>query len=264
MPNFYKVIYSEEQVRRFYRECMPQLQPAQVYFLSLSARNKYLTDEERKEFDLRRTEMFAKTIVRHSGEDEFVKHIYRLECDTRGYTSRTGLPIPQKCLVCYVNLDASSTVRAMDDFQKIWNEYVREAMSISLENKSNENFMNRVNKIDNNLLTCYQQAHVKGPWTDIDIDLVEKKENREEAIYLSITSFLSQYNFSQIKVISTRSGYHVLIPSKEMRCDPAILARGLEENLALIGDPCKEAVVNSNRMVPCPGTLQANYPVHLL
>ena len=38
---------------KFYRECLPRLNPGEVYFVSLSARNKYLTEEERKESDLR-------------------------------------------------------------------------------------------------------------------------------------------------------------------------------------------------------------------
>ncbi len=264
MADFYKLIHDEDMVRRFYKECLPKLDAAQVYFLSLSARNKYLTDEERRELELGRTEMFAKTIIRHSGADEFVKHIRRLECDTRGYTTRTGAPVPEKCLVCYVNLDPSSTVTALMEFQKVLNEYTIEALSLAFNKGNAENFANRFNKIDNNLLTCYQQAKTKGPWIDLDVDLINKNPNREEADFFSIVSTISGYGISDYRFISTRSGYHVLIARKQLTCDPSLIATAVMQSLVLCGVTVSEVVVNKNRMVPVPGTYQAGTPVKLL
>ena len=30
----YEIIHDEEQVRQFYRECLPRLKPTEVYFIS--------------------------------------------------------------------------------------------------------------------------------------------------------------------------------------------------------------------------------------
>ena len=43
----------------------------EVYFISLSARNKYLTQEERDEYSLGRTEMFAREIITKNTDFEF-------------------------------------------------------------------------------------------------------------------------------------------------------------------------------------------------
>lgn len=266
MADYYHIVHDEQQIRKFYNECMPALETGQVYFLSLSARNKYLTAEERKECDLGRTEMFEKTLIHYNGEDEFVKHIYRYECNTRGFTSRTGKSIPEKCLVCYVNLDPSSVARAMIDFQNVWNDYVQESLNLTMKGGDKDNFSKRLNKIDKNLFACYQQAHVRGSWVDVDIDLVEKKEDNVELDKSAIVSALNEYkyDFPDYKIISTRSGYHVLVSTKGLICDPDLIAKCLEEKLLSIGTPCKEAVVNRNRMVPVPGTYQAGYPIKML
>lgn len=259
----YKIIHDEEQVRKFYRECLPRLKPTEVYFLSMAARNKYLTDEERKRYDLGRTEMYAKTIIRHDTEEEFLKHIRRLECDERGYTTRTGEPIPQKCMVCYVNIDPSSTPKALAGFTKVLGEYQEEALSIAVNKTDNSNFLDRLNKIDNNLMTCYQQAHAKGLWVDIDIDLEYKREDDALCIPSVVERHLAGYSLDY-KIISTKSGFHVLLARKGMKSDPQQIAESLGRFLLDLGFPVKESVINKNRMIPLPGSWQCEYLVRFV
>lgn len=260
----YKIIHDEEQVRRFYRECLPRLKPTEVYFLSMSARNKYLTDDERKKYDLGRTEMYAKSIIRHDSEDEFVKHIRRLECDERGYTTRTGEAIPQKCMVCYANIDPSSTTKALQAFMKLIGEYQTEAIAIATGGSNGENFIRRLNKIDNNLLTCYQQAHAKGLYLDIDIDLVTKNNTVNMFTELGIDSVMLDYSITDYKIVSTKSGFHVLVRYKDINFDPVKLVTSLENQLDMREVLYKEVAINKNRMIPVPGTWQAEYPVYFV
>lgn len=261
----YEIIHDEEQVRQFYRECLPRLKPTEVYFISMAARNKYLSDKERAEYNLGRTEMYAKTIIRHDSEDEFVKHIRRLECDERGYTTRTGEPIPQKCMVCYVNIDPSSTPKALQAFMKVVNEYYTEAMAIAVGGNDGSNFVNRLNKIDNNLLTCYQQAHGKGLWVDIDIDLAEEKTVTTQIdVVLAIKCVLVGLGIDSYKIVATRSGYHILVGTEEIKFNPVKILDALKVEMLAEHIGFKEIEINKNRMIPVPGTLQAGYPVRFV
>lgn len=264
MADFYRVIHSEMQIREFYQECLPRLKPTEVYFLSMAARNKYLTAEERVRLDVGRTEMYGKTLVRHDTADDFVKHVRRFECDKRGYTSRTGEPLPEKSMVCYVNLDPSSGVDAAAEFQKLLQEFQQGALKCAVRGMPIDRDGALFARLDDKLLSCYQKAHAKGPWIDIDIDLENKDDKRTEAIQYLVESFFIQYSIFSVRMISTKSGYHVLVPTRNLKCNPAVLAKGLEESLVAAGDRCKEVVVNTNRMVPLPGTYQSDYPVTLL
>lgn len=261
----YKIIHDEEQVRKFYRECLPRLKPTEVYFLSMAARNKYLDAAEREKYNLGRTEMYAKTIIRHDTEDEFVKHIRRLECDERGYTTRTGEPIPQKCIVCYVNIDPSSTPKALQAFMKVVGEYQTEAIAIAIGGNSGENFISRLNKIDNNLLTCYQQAHGKGLWVDIDIDIPEHNEPTRTFTLMGIDATL--YDFGLLehgKTIATKSGYHVLVSTADINFNPTKIVDSLKTQMDVGDIKYTEIEINKSRMIPIPGTLQAGYPVRFV
>ena len=261
----YEIIHDEEQVRQFYRECLPRLKPTEVYFISMAARNKYLDDAERERYNLGRTEMYAKTIIRHDTEDEFVKHIRRLECDERGYTTRTGEPIPQKCMVCYANIDPSSTPKALQSFMQVVNEYYTEAMAIVTGNNNGDNFVDRLNKIDNNLLSCYQQAHAKGKWIDIDIDLSEEKTvTTQMNVILTIKCTLVGLGIDNYKIVATRSGYHVLVGVEEIKFNPVKILDALKVEMLAEHIGFKEIEINKNRMIPVPGTLQAGYPVRFV
>lgn len=259
----YRIIHDEEQVRQFYRECLPRLKPTEVYFISMAARNKYLDDAERERYNLGRTEMYAKTIIRHDTEDEFVKHIRRLECDERGYTTRTGEPIPQKCMMCYANIDPSSTPKALQSFMQVVNEYYTEAMAIVTGNNNSDNFVDRLNKIDNNLLSCYQQAHAKGKWIDIDIDLMDEPEY-EVSLMAYIRQDLHNMGLFHYRVIRTKSGYHILVAADEVKFNPQDIVQTLKHRFDINSIRYKEIEINKNRMIPVPGTLQAGYPVRFV
>lgn len=262
MPH-YEIIYNENEIRKFHSEVLIPLKPLEVHFVSLSARNKYLTSEERKEFDLGRTEMFAKTVVREDNADEYIKRIRRFECNVEGYTTRKGGPIPSKCLVCYANICNSSTTKALQKFQKLIAEYTTEAVTLSMQPpkalESRAQFIDRMNKIDSNLLTFYQNSHSSKYWIDIDIDLDEKKES--DAYLIRSALWRNGYKeFNLMHLIDTKSGYHLLIPKHILNGNPSTtIALYLKEIFN-----AKEVVVNKNQMVPLPGTLQSDYEVKFL
>jgi hypothetical protein len=165
----------ESEVKWFFDHVMPPLTDTECYFLSLSARNKYLSAEEREELQLGRTEMFEKRLVRKKEWSRFIRTLRKMECDERGYTTKNNSPIPSKALVCYININPSDTLKALSAFQSLINEYQVEIASIAFGGGKKDNLANRLNKIDNNLMTCYQQATGTRHWIDFDFDDDGKK-----------------------------------------------------------------------------------------
>ncbi len=69
----YKFIQDKYELKRFYDFILPDLLPNEVYFVSLSARNKYLTTEERYDLSLGRTEMFERRIIKKKNGIDFIE-----------------------------------------------------------------------------------------------------------------------------------------------------------------------------------------------
>ena len=96
-----------------FRNLLTDLKNDEVYFISLSARNKYLTDEEREYYGLGRTEMFARTLIRDKYDMEYPMRKLK---SALGYKrTKNGYEIPEKCLVTYININPSSII-----FKKKW------------------------------------------------------------------------------------------------------------------------------------------------
>ena len=272
MDGYYNLIYDIDELKYFYENILPPLKSTEVYFVSLSARNKYLTNEEREYLDLGRTEMFCKNIVRKREWDRFKRTIRKFECHKEGYTTRNGFSIPEKCMVCYVNINPSSTPRAIAEFKKVLSEYEIELSSIALEGRQNSNnIAERLNKLDNSLMTAYQQSMGTKHWIDIDLDVEKQFKPYENQV---IKDYMQKKGLKTYYWIDTKSGYHLLIRRDELKFNPEELTsfcieeeykkywinqvRIPEDNMDY------EIVVNKNYMIPMPGTLQGGYPVSVI
>jgi hypothetical protein len=260
---YIELIHDENEVKWFFDKVLPPLAPAEIYFFSLSARNKYLTMEEREMYGLGRTEMFEKTIVRERNWEKFIKKIRRLECDTRGYVTRKNLPIPSKTMVLYVNINPSNTLKAIGKLNILINEYFQEMGSLALKGGDTENFINRINKIDNNLMSYYQQATGTVHWVDFDFDVPKN----EDFIYYA-TEMLKDFRITNYYWIDTKSGYHCLVDNKQIRFNPNDLTKSLEKMFLdkdiLDNGEKYEIIYNKNAMVPLPGTYQGGHPVRII
>lgn len=262
--SFVKLIHDEEELKWFFDNVLPPLKETECYFISLSARNKYLTEEEREVFALGRTEMFNKTLIRKKEWNRFIRTIRKFECDERGYTTRNSSPIPSKSMVCYININPSDTLKAISEFQKLLNEYQVEIASIAFGNGKKDNLANRINKIDNNLMTCYQQATGTKHWIDFDFDI----EKHEEIIKL-VNKELAKRNVTRYIWLDTKSGYHLLLDKNQVKFDPFNFTATIEETLweqsdLFTEDGISEIIYNKNVMIPLPGTLQGDHPVTIL
>jgi len=261
-------IVGDERMLREFLQILPELQRDEVYFLSLSARNKYLTDEERKTFDLGRTEMFS----RHTAFDRggILMAIARMEADLNVRRTRNGSEIPAKCLVCYMNIHPSSTLKAYTAFKN------------QLDSHYNETFMAVVNDKQPNyepflrsrthLMNHIQKSSSRKLFVDIDIDC-DNVANLEKA-YEHIHSRLVKASIRH-HIIHTQGGYHILVDKESMKtADPKFpLYRHVENANDIVSgemgiegscdmmdkafETNGEVVFNKNAMVPLPGTFQA-------
>lgn len=237
---------------------LPELEKDQVYFVSLSARNKYLTDEERRFYGLGRTEMFARTLVRSKGDFEFA--MKKLQAELGYKTTKNGKPIPKKAIVTYININPSSMVDAYNLFKKESDHELAEMIKAYMNGKQ-PNF-DGFKRLDRKLLNCVQKSKGNRYFLDIDFDIPREKW----LLMGELTSVLDLYNVSNY-AIKTKSGYHVLINrehltkrGKDIQLHKLIKNFNEEVKDKDIG----EVVFNDNQMVAIPGTMQSDHLVTML
>lgn len=254
----YKLIYSEEELKKYFDLVMKPLISTEVFFVSLSARNKYLTEEERRELLLGRTEMFERKLVRYYDWNRFLRTIRKFETNEGSYTTKNNSNIPQKCIVCYININPSDTLKAYKEFNEEMNKYMYEISSNSIKGHDIDNIINRIKKMDHLLETCYQKSVGTKYWVDVDFDI--PKEH-----FSLVQLFQKELNENNVKsiVIETKSGFHVLLDKSTINYNftktiidiNEVASRQLEDF---------EIVLNKNSMIPLPGTIQAGHEVKIL
>ena len=268
----HKIISDVEELKYFFDNILPPLKSTEVYFVSLSARNKYLSEKEREQYCLGRTEMFAKNIVRKREWSRFLRTLRKYEVNEGGYTTKNDSNIPSKCITCYININPSDTLLALKAFKTVLEEYQFELANIAINKRDPENIANRVNKLDNNLMTAYQQAHGTRHWIDIDMDVPKDFDPLEKTSY-----FLRSKGVNTFYLLDTKSGYHLLIKKEELTFNPSEIIEEVRNQLysffygklhsdakAVELTDASEIIVNKNQMIPVPGTLQGGYPVRVI
>lgn len=245
------MIIDKEQFNQFIK-ILPDLQNDEVYFVSLSARQKYLTLKEREFYALGRTEMFSREIVKSKKDFPYImnKLLYSLEYKT----TRNGKQIPEKALVTYINVNPSSTIEAFYQFRKEMNRYKNEINKALMGNKE-PNYTGILN-INRKLMNCIQKSRSRKYYIDIDFDILPEDNDL-------LVDFQKYLITAKVKyhTIQTQGGYHVLI-KKDTLNDKIKLHEKLKEYKSQLISG--EVIINKNQMVPIPGTLQANKLVKLI
>lgn len=236
---------------------LPEVIDDEVYFLSLSARQKYLNTEERIYYGLGRTEMFARTIVQ--SKETFNYAIRKMYNVLEYKTTKTGLRIPEKATVAYININPSSMLRAFTMLKQEMEQEVFEITRASLAKKE-PNFSG-IRHLERRLMNCIQKARGRKIFMDIDFDtkhfeLIE--EFKEKAI-------------ENIHIIQTHGGFHALInvdafnkKLTELKGEKILLNKIVEDLNEKAKKEGGEVIFNKNQMVPLPGTLQAGVLVKMI
>ena len=130
-----RLIHSPEQLREFI-SLLPDLGKTEVYFHSMSCRNKYLTDEEREHYAIGRAEMFFGAISRD--REKLYRNICRCETNPEAFTGKTGVALPTKAMVIYMNLHTSDSIKAFRHFQSTINEEMARITDNAINGRENE------------------------------------------------------------------------------------------------------------------------------
>ena len=178
-----KLIYDEKIIEEFVK-ILPDATPLEQYFLSLSSRQKYLTQEERDYYGVIRAEMFAQTMC--NTKDKIIKSIKKMETNEEAFLTRKGFPIPSKTLVCYINLFCCSTMKAIKEFNSIMNNNLMQLTNNAINKLPTESQMKSINKAQKTLIDCYQRAIGTNKFIDIDFDI---PKNFIDYVNLVIMSF---------------------------------------------------------------------------
>lgn len=263
MTEHYNIINDRFELEKFFDIIMPDIGDLESYFISLSARNKYLTKEEQAELHLGRTEMFDRQIIRHKNYNKFVSKLKQYECSYGSYLTKTNKDIPQKCIVAYININPTHALKAYKEFNKTMNEYLFELATVSAEERKETNICQRINKMNTLLQNSYQKSRSKKYYIDIDFDI-----SKECIMPKLLNTYLLEKKIESFYWIDTKGGYHLLIPTKYIEFNPqeiVDLAELLYKKWGIkrLNDKW-EIVINEHQMIPIPGTLQANYPVRVL
>ena len=257
----FNLIYDEKILKYFFDKILYPLEKDEVFFVSLSGRKKYLTDEEREEFQLSKTEMFERRIIREYDWHRFTRTLYKYNVHDKGIVTKNGKTMPQKCLSIYMNINPASTLKALKDFNDQMNEYQYELSRCILRGSPTDNILYRIKKADRNLMTAYQRNRSRKIWTDIDFDIPHENIN-------VVRFFVDQLEDHDVRyfIIKTHSGFHVLLDQTTIKYDitTSLQKTIMYSNKVMLPEDIGEIVVNKNEMIPVPGTLHADFPVHFV
>jgi len=296
----YQLVGNAETLKRFVREVMPEppegKEDYMVYFLSMAARNKYLSTKEREEIGVGRSEMFNRTSVfanKMERGEAVLRAVRNMETPVGSYYGRaSGEPLPDNphVLTLYANLDLANTLEA-------WN-----AAAATM----NTTFMN---------LALGRDVHVPNPEGVFRTELQRSKAVRKlvdvdadvpfltmEERFVLVETFMEEVRNAQegkpVKawVVLTTGGFHLLFDKDTLKHNymetvrAVVTSRWLFSNEPWHGGPdrpdrehtleslaefrkvgcnqnpdafpydpalCEwEVTRNDNRMVPLPGTYQ--------
>lgn len=245
----YTFIHDEKELLRFF-DILPDLKDFEVFFCSLSCRKKYLTEEEREILHITRAEMFDRKLIREKNWNRFLRTIRKYETIEGSYLSKNGLPVPQHSLTVYFNINPSNSLKSLKEFNQKISDWQFEMFV-----NGSSSFKGKFNKLDIEIMNCFQRNRGTKNWIDIDFDVPKTFDAPKE-----MKEFLKGKNLRYFW-IDTKSGYHLLVDRRGLRFNPEEICI---EGRRLSGEDAKEIVVNKNEMIPLPGTLQGGYPVRVL
>jgi hypothetical protein len=260
MAEYYKFIHDETELRWFYDHCIYPLERDESFFISLAARNKALTEEERKYYNLGRTEMYGKCVIRHDDWNSIIKHIRRYECNKEGYLTKNNVPYPEKCITVYWNINPSNVRQVIHEEQLKILELQDELVNSSLKGSKDgiDSAFYKLRKIFDTTISLYARHRGTYHWMDFDLDVdKEQLAANIERIHDVMADKVGKGNFV---MIDTKGGMHIMVRKAVIKFNPNEIIMVLQE----IFPDNKEIIKNDNEMIPLVGTIQGGYNVTVL
>jgi hypothetical protein len=246
--DYYKFIADEEEIKFFWDYGVPPLKREEIYFFSLSSRNKQLTEEEREYYKVSRSEMFAKQQVRHDSFNELMRHIKRLECRTDGYLTKSGVPYPAKTLVLYFNISPINAYKAMKDQMSYLTEVLCSLSDSAIKNSKGgmDEAFYKVRKSFDTCQSLFARNFGHKEWIDIDVDNKDISENEIDKIKSILRNYFESHD---IMLIRTAGGLHCFLRKEKVNVNPNAICEEISKTVNT-----SEVIQNKNLMCGLPGT----------
>ena len=251
------LLYSKSELELFI-SLLPQLGKDECWFVSLSARNKYLDGAERDFYHLGRTEMFAREFIYETHIDNFMYVLESLDAQLTYRKTKSGQLFPEKALIVYFNINPASGIKAYMDFQKEMNKELADLVNGLEKGHDNSGIYNRFKKCQSILKSSFQTQTSRKIFLDIDFDTKDMK-------YLDEFLFFCDRDGIKYVVVDTKSGFHVCLLKETITTNFMAKVQELDKRLKSETFEGKgEIILNKNEMVPLPGTKQGLHEVRTI
>lgn len=244
------MIQDYSELSRFYDK-LYDLERDEIFFVSLSCRNKYLSEEERKKYHLSGNEMFCREFIFEKNMEKFVEIFEKM------YHDFFFKDLPEKGLVTYFNLNPTSSIKAYLNFKKEMDEeLVRLVDSLHTGTEYREQVYHRFKNSQSVLKTQFQKYRSRKILIDVDFDVKSKdpiEEFQDELLKNDVMYFTTE----------TRSGYHVTMKKDTIHFNYNEIIERLNTDVEVFDGG--EIIVNEQEMIPVPGTMQGgNHLVRII
>lgn len=283
------LIWSETELKRFYETFFEDREMTDTDFFCLASRRKYLTAEEKYKIKMGDTVFLCKTVLKDYSWPKFLSKIRQADATADYVLDSNDNYIPRKCFVMYMNINHTNVIKAIKEFKETMACWDADTMTL-LEFGSTEKRLNLCKQYKSStdgLLKAFQNPkNTTDRWIDIDCDFdgdeaLREKLAREVLDYFN-GLFGDNLTANGPKAIITHGGIHFLINKvtmsvynselslehgrKEMKNYVLTPERVLTEIRRILEDSVdsKEIVINPNKMVPIPGTIQGGFGVRML
>jgi len=287
------LIWSETELKRFYDLFFEDREMTDTDFFCLASRKKYLTEEEKAEIKMGDTVMLCKTILKDYNWPKFLSKIRQADAMAEFVLDSNDNYIPKKCFVMYMNINHTNVTRAIKEFKETMAGWDADTLTL-LEFGNTEkraNLCRQYKSASEGLLKAFQNPkNGNDEWIDIDCDIEGDESFREDIAKMLMSHFKNKFykefltgdiNPRVISIIITHGGLHFIMnkhimgsfneemsklySKKEIKdhvLSPDRLLNEIRELLANVDS--KEIIINPNKMVPIPGTVQGGFKVRML
>lgn len=237
LKDVYQVVVNIEEIIRFRDTVLPDLQPEEVFYITLLARKKYAVDKKALGVG-----SFDKPLVRTTcTKDTLLPKLRRLEVPVGSYFGENCVHhVPQETLACYITINPRNLRKAAFRLIKdlLENIEVGGVPGVAITPMINPNTV---------ALSNIQKSKGKKKYVIFDCD------SKDATATAHILATLREHCVGAYSVIETRGGFHVLV-------DPQKLNEGKEHlwyrTLKQYQDPESHT---TDPITPIPGTYQGGF-----
>lgn len=228
MDDHYSLVYSEEEMKKFY-DLLAPLQERESYFFTLAARPKGMSEEERAELDMPHSEMFYPEVMKQGRKSsytffDFAKHVYKFECNRRAFLTNNYRTYPDNSLIVYFDPNPCDEVACIYDYVNYvstLNKELIDAVSKGSKAGMNEQMMKIANS-SSHLQACHPNHHARKLFTDFDFDINDLANPTYSRTKIEdiIRKVAKCYFLDDFYMIQTKGGVHVLVRNEAITFNP--------------------------------------------